>query len=48
MRIDEARHQNSAAAIDDASIGSERSFGWLDRLDRFALDDNPQALDECV
>jgi hypothetical protein len=48
MRVYEARHQNSAAAIDDASVGGEWSFGRLDRLDRFALDDNPQALDERV
>ena len=47
VRVDEPRHQDSAAAIDDASVG-ERSFGRLDRLDRFALDDNPQALDERV
>jgi len=48
VAIDEARHQNSAAAIDDASVGSERTLGRLDRLDPFALDDNPQALDERV
>jgi hypothetical protein len=34
--------------IDDASVGSERTLGRLDRLDPFALDDNPQALDERV
>ena len=48
MRIDEARHQNSAAAIDDASVGGERSFGRLDRFDRSAFDDHPQALDERI
>jgi regulator of protease activity HflC (stomatin/prohibitin superfamily) len=48
VRIDEARHQNSAAAIHDARVGGERSFGRLDRLDPLALDDNPQALDERV
>ena len=48
VRVDEARHQNPAAAIDDPDVGVERGFGRLDRLDRLAVDHNPQARQERV
>ena len=48
VRVDEARHQNPAAAIDDADVGDERALGRLDRLDRLAVDHDPQTRQERV